>query len=287
MKKLISLLLLIFIFQQSALADLGNCLTYYAKFYLTDGSFFNGSIEVGGDGHMSYLDENGQNEYTSDEGMMRLFKDIQISKKEYEFLGNDYAILDPFTKVKIYKDLIELTPKGMSYLPTDRYYTPKFGFAHEENIIYLDSTDLDKIIFWEVKETNRWWLTSDIVYASVNMMKTLQNEQYWNRIVLTFGRTDSLIITDGLYDLGLEMYNYNPKNNVSELKRLAQLKLYPLFDSDVRYKIVMDKYNLVQADYPPRIWHFILNAHYEKHFRELQVWFWERGILILNTWDTC
>lgn len=288
MKKLLLLIIICFSNAQWAKADYGNCIVYEAKFYLKDGTQFNGSIEVAGDGNMSYLNEDGYNEYTSDEGMFELFKKIQ--NKSFNFQNSIGGTFNPdhFNKVIVFKKIEEVLLSSMVKSNKIRYYNPLYGFVNEGDIVYLDSTDVDKIVFWKAKYVKRDWLTSELVLSPNSMIETIKSKQYWNRLsAFHHPETGQLNFSEQFLDWSIQMINYNPKVNIAELKRLAKLKLKDIYENEEIGNRMIEKYTLDLDDKTEDMKRRIVAECIKRNFQEIREWFWERGILIVQIWGTC
>ena len=111
---------------------------------------FNGSIEIMGEGKMSYFGESGYNEYTSDEGMFSLFKKMQKEGQNAyhsnHFLGGN---INPENNNKVAKskEIEEIPINVMKYNSNPNIHNPIYWFVEKGDIIYLDSTEIQKIIF--------------------------------------------------------------------------------------------------------------------------------------------
>jgi hypothetical protein len=288
MQKLLIVIITCLSMYQLAKADLGNGLVYEAKYYLKDGSFFKGSIEILGDGNGSYINEDGTNQYTSDEGMMVLFKKIQ--KLDDTWYNRDCGSLNSttFNKVAVFKNIEEIVIKGLKHTNRSSYYESIYGFVNDTDIVYLDSNEIEKIIFWSVNEVKREWLTSEIVFAPEKMIETIQSQQYWNRLTMTDeSNRDSIIFMEDIDAYGIEMINYNSDNNIPELKRLALLKLTSRLDSETYNKFLLKKYGQIDDNLSLDLKNRLLREYRKHHYHDLRKWFWKRGILILDVWGTC
>ena len=174
MKKLLLTLISIACFINSLQADLGSCIVYQAKFYLKDGSTFNGCFEYSGYEKEAYFDREteSRNEYCNDEGVFTLFKKLQ--KRMGESYQRRFPEGPSVSYVEVYKNLeaIPLRSVGGQNRSTFKGY----GFTAQKDIIMLDTSDIEKMVFWDATYTKREWLTSRIHISTKSMFKFLLPE---------------------------------------------------------------------------------------------------------------
>jgi len=263
MKNLVLLVMFSTIWFTSSLkADLGSCVYYQAKFYLKDGTTFNGGFEVVGYDGPSYLGEENTNEFCNDEGIFKLFKRMQ---RQYGQRYFDEEYID-YGKFSVFKNLNYVTPLNRG--KSNKYYNPTYGFITKGDIVYLDSTEIEKMVFWDATYTKRAWLTSEIIVGSE-------------------GKPDSLSFSREETMWGYEIINYNSRNNEEELKRLANLKLSFLVDTQRFYESFKKKNGIAKNE--------IMNNHLRrkaeealaKKIQNARDWLWKRGILIIQINGTC
>lgn len=264
-------------------ADLGSCVYYQAKFYLKDGTTFNGGFEFAGYAGPSYLGQENTNEFCNDEGIFRLFKDMQRQYGQRYFEEADANS----GKFPIYKNFDYVTPikRGKS----NRYYNPTYGFIIKGDIVYLDSTEIEKMVFWDANYTKREWLTSEIIVGSQGMLDTIKNEKYWNSIVLDLenSKPDSLAFSSWDSMWGYELINYNPKNNEQELRRLAKLKLSFLADSRKFYDSFKAKNGLAKSEMMSDSLRRKADKALADKLQNVKDWLWKRGVVIIRINGTC
>lgn len=285
MKNLLLFVLAFLLSSTSIRADLGSCLVYEVKFYLKDGRVFNACFEVGGDSPGCFLDETGSNEFCNDAGVFELFKKIQKRRRSnYQHKGGVQKIED-YGKVMVYKKLHYVSPKGMEKYKTKNLW--RYGFVLASDLVYLDSTDIEKTIFWQAKYSARNWLTSEIVIGSPGMLDSIQNLQYWNKLGVSLYTmaSDSLFFSDDV-EWGYRMINYSSKNNVAELKRLARLKFSVGEEEIIRERIKRANGFSPNDIVPKKLNRQILNQ-IELEYQKKKNWFWKRGVMIVKVNGTC
>lgn len=286
MKKLLFLITFSILTTSTVNADYGNALLYHAKFYLKDGTIFNGCFETAGDWERAYLDKNGKNRYCNDEGILELFKLMQ--QDEYNHFDQRLKNEEEENKVTIYKKMNYISPKPMRSEP--RRYAPSYGYVNKSDVIYLDSNDISKMIFWSAEISNRDWVTSEIVFGNQFILDKIKEQQYWNSVLVKKGyENDSLkFLNDicmGEPDEGFVLYNYNSTINSAELKRLVKLK-FPI-DHDRLLKNFMANNNLPsRTGWPPetsrRFQKYIL-----QYTQKIRDWFLDKDVLIVRINGTC
>jgi len=269
-------------------ADLGSCVYYQAKFYLKDGTSFNGGFEVVGYDGPSYLGQENTNEFCNDAGVFKLFKRMQWEYGRWQIEDEETGEKDAnFGKFQVYKNLDYVTPikRGKS----NRYYKPTYGFIKKGDIVYLDSTEIEKMVFWDATYTQREWLTAEIIVGSQGMLDTIKKEKYWNSIVLDLENSKSDFLAYSLYESmwGYELINYNSKNNEEELKRLAKLKLSFLADTRRFYdafkkKNGIDKHEIMSNRLRRKAEEALGNK-----LQNARDWLWKRGVVIIRINGTC
>lgn len=283
-KLIFSILLTAFSFS-IAKADLGNALVYYAKFYLKDGSSFKGCFEVYSYDSDAYLDKNGTNEYCSDEGVFTLLKRIQ---NQGAHLRDDGGIQTEtnYNKVPIYKTINYISPRSIK--KSENLWEMVYGFVDLDDIVFLDTADIDKVIFWDAKPSERLWLTSEMVIGTKGMIDTVLHQQYWNSIVVDFEASSEDSLAFGKYGAmwGYRLINYNPNNNIEELKRLANIKFRLIMDDRFWDNFRKEK-NLTGTDsMSPEQERYDFEAK-QQYFQSIRLWFWKKGIVMIRVNGTC
>lgn len=285
MKKLTLATLLLCFFANTARADLGSCVVYYAKFYLNDGTIFKGCFECSGYGPEAMLNDNGTNEYCGDSGVLRLISIMQ--QRNYADEASDGGIQHEkdFGKIPVYRNLYYLEPKPINGRPG--LYGAYYGLVPQEDIVYIGAKEIKKVIFWDAKYSERAWLTSELIIGPKSMVDTVQNMRFWNTVIVDLDNSiaDSLTFSDDSM-WGYRLINYNPKINVEELKRLAKLKIKP--GAEEKFWVAFRKKHRVKEN-------FSIEPGLEREGRELleketqkiRLWFWERGILMVRINGTC
>jgi len=273
MKKWLLLIALFPLFCLPLKADLGSCVVYHAKFYLKDGRIFNACFEVAGYFEGTRLDENNTNPFCNNAGVFRLFK------KEQRENG----------QVPVYKSLRTVRPRPLRRAKDD--YQPNYGFVLRSERLLLDSNSIVKLVFRRAEGSKRDWYTSRVLLGTSGIFDTIQQQRYWNRLVFAIrtDRPDNLDIEEhnlisGPYD-GFALYNYNPRINVAELKRLARLK-FPLDEKALRQAFVQ-KYKLRDDQaWPPELIHLYDKTLAQKA-QSIGEWLWKKGILLVVINGTC
>ncbi len=262
-------------------ADYGVCVVYYAQFYLKDGDSFKGYFECSLVDTGSYLKE-GTNEYCSDEGVLKLFKAYQ---KENTLNGGDggYWLRGNYSKVIVYKSLQILTPQKMKSNQLERVQYGGYGIVEEESIVFLDSTEIEKMQFVNAVLSKRGWFNSEIIVGDRSMIDAMKYQQYWNELFvdLNNSKPDSITFYGKGTDWGYHLINYNPNNNIAELKRLANLKLKfltrpnPYWEALKEEEIITKKMQQMARE------------KFERDIQAVKDWFWERGIVMVRVNGTC
>jgi len=269
-------------------ADYGPCVLYQAKFYLKDGTNFNGCFEVYGHEGEAYLDSEGKNEFCNDKGMIKLFKNLQSN--QYYTALNDGGIQNEadFGKVAIFKQIHYLNLKKRFENP--HYELPYYGFIPKEEIVFLDSSEIEKIVFWDAQYSKRAWVGADFITCEKSSVETIKEEKYWNSITvgLDFIEEDSLIF--GETDLGsmsgFQLFNYNEKINEAELIRLSKLKFSKLNHTQF-WDDFYEENPLGQNSKTNQNINRLGQELYEKEVQKLVDWFWERKVLMVSVWQGC
>lgn len=261
----------IFLIPSKVKADLGSCAIYHAKFYLKDGSIFNGCFQLMGYENEAYLDKNGRNSFCNDDGVLRAFK---LTQKK---LSN---------KVPVYKRLYTFHPKSI-FKSNNLFDLPSYGFAIKDDTRKIDSSEISNIIFWKAEECKNDWLTSELVLGNQEMIDTLQNKKYWNDIYLDLGgELSDTLVFDSLGTMGgYHLINYSPRNNVEEIKRLAHLKLK--FLAGDTYTAFKKRKNIPDnEDLSKELKQLYYDELYKKIY-EAKKWLWQKGILMIRVNGTC
>ena len=273
---------------QTAKADFGNCVIYEGKFYMKNGQVFKGCLTYIGEGEDSILGEDGLNEYCSDKGMLELLKKIQSEGNFWNWEDGGMQGPDDYGKVAIYKEIKDFSLKAMQNVQQTQTAEAVYGFVDEDEILFVDSSDVERIVFQEAYYSDRWWLTTELVVGQSEMMKTIQDQQYWNRLTVDLETGDDTLGFSNEWPIwGIEMINYNAKVNVAELKRLAQLKFEHLTDWKQMEAHVIEKYGIDNSGEDQYSINRCVEEGRERYFQELREWFWERGILIIQVWGNC
>lgn len=261
MKKLIVLSAMLWMIGMNiATACGGSALVYDVKVYLKDGTNFKGCFEMVGDGPGCYLDQNNQNEYTNDSAVFELFK----LKQQYQsYNTND-------TRVAIYEEIHIVQPKPINKA-FEKMYLPKLGVVEANKTRFLDSTEIDKMVFWEVNYSERDW-TQELLVGPKKMITTLDSAQFWNVANIQyepsedgFGYKVSALglgdeVNDDFYE-GIFLVNYNDRNNNEELIRLAKLKFRSGWEGE--------------------------GDDYMMSWAAMKKWFWKRGVLVMELYEGC
>lgn len=272
MKKVLLLILLFPLFYSNLKADLGSCVVYHAKFYLKNGTVFNGCFEFSGYFEEASLDEKNTNRFCNDKGVFELLK-----KKQREYYG----------LVVVYKNLYYVEPLPMRKRQDEE--PPQYGFVTPSDIVLLDSSDIVQMIFWSAEYSKRYWLTSEIITGTTEMLDTLRHKKYWNSLVFTTEGWESDTISfqeyiDGPYG-GYALYNYNPQINVAELKRLVHLK-FP-----VNYEAITREFNRKHKIKEGQEWtpkqRVLHEEAINRKMQSIKEWFWKKGIVLVAVNGTC
>ena len=286
MRKAIVLCAIMFTSAVVLQADLGTCLMYHAKFYLNNGEVFNGSFEVCGEGEFVFLGEDGKNEFCNDEGLMELLNGLHKSDYFWGFSPGFSISENDLDKIPVVKNFYNVQPKGMNK-QMDREL-PVFGFVAKKDLIMLDPADLDKVVFWDVEYVQRSWDFSEVVIGSQGMIDTVLTERYWNLIYLddvSFD-LDTLRFSDSGIMSGYILINYNARNNVEELKRLARLKFQSLkinaFMQEVKKDHGIGEYEPVSDEV-----YEIFEVRWKQKIQGIKDWFWKRGVVVAYVWTGC
>ena len=268
-----------------AKADLGNALVYYAKFYLNDGSSFKGCFEVNSYESDAYLDENGTNEYCNDKGVYNLLKKLQDQGNHFREDGGIQTEVN-YNKIPIYKNIHSISPRSIK--KSESQWELTYGFVDINDIVFLDTSDIDKIVFWEAKQSERLWLTSEMVIGTAGMIDTVVHQQYWNSIVVDFEASSEDSLAFGKYEAmwGYRLINYNPNNNVEELKRLANLKFHLRMEEDFLKRFRKNQ-NLAETETTSVEQDRLAFEARQRYFQSIRLWFWKKGIIMIRVNGTC
>lgn len=288
MKKLSIIVLLVSYLIGNVSADMGSCVVYYAKFYLKDGTQFKGCFEIAGFDEAAVVDSNGLNKFCTDEAVFELLKRIQ--RNGCADCINDGGIQqqEDFGKIAIYKNLRYIQPKPLYKKNQPYYFFPTYGFVTEEDIVYVDSSEIEKTIFWEAKYSERDWLLSEIIVNDFSMVDSVNNLKYWTSIVvdLDASNPDSLVYTNSDAMWGFRLINYSSKNNIVELKRLAQLKLAPIIKKGFYEKALAEFGHSPNRNYSEEEERYF-REKYQQRIQRIKRWFWKRGIIMIKINGTC
>lgn len=271
-------------------ADLGSCVVYQAKFYLKDGTTFNACFESRGYDKGSYLDDNETNEFCNDEGVFQLLKYLQKNKR-YSYSKDAFVQQKAdYKKMVVFKKLETLIPQKR--IKDDHYFHWQYGFVAKEDIVFVDSTEIKKMVFWSATYAKRRWLESEILVCNQELMETIAEQKYWNEIYVTVNQEDTLNFSKSPNSMLMEGYhliNYSPNNNVKELQRLARLKLSFLTSEKQRqfWEKFRKKHNITSDE---RMQEELKRKGYEIMERKIQKakdWLWQRGIVAIRVNGTC
>ena len=277
MKKLILMTIMLCCFAFSVKAGLGNCVVYYAKFYLKSGAELNGCFEAFSLGNEYSLDNNGTNSFCSDKGVFEIFRRQQPDRHQ----GG---------KVPVYKQLyyVDFVKTGQSRKSFSD--SRHFGFVLREDVFWLDSTDIVKMVFWSASYSERYWDTSRVLKGVQGMLDTIQQQKYWNTIsTKRIFKGDSITRQD-IYPIigafgGYALFNYNPKINTAELKRIVTQRLTEEEDETVKEFNRKNKLKEGQQLSPKQQQEY--DKLQEQKMLETADWFWKRGVVIIRTNETC
>lgn len=282
MKK-VFLFYLVFLFWSPFLkADYGNMIVYYAQFHLKDGNTLTGLFEYYDE--FMKIDENGSNEYCNDEGIFRLFK--QHQKRRASRVVTPYTLSETdFGKAIVYQKMNVIIPKG-NIRETDIYGNFQdggYGFVEEGDIFFIDSTEVEQMTFLKAEYSRRAWYTSEIAIVPFDTKEVMQNQKYWNQITVRTdsGIKDSLRFSKYTDTWGYHLINYNPQNNIAELKRLANLKLKFLTRPNPYWEALKEEENIT-----PEM-ELMAREKFERDIQVVKDWFWERGIVMVRVNGTC
>lgn len=272
MKKLLLLTILCSLISSTLKADLGSCVVYHAKFYLKNGTVFNGCFEFSSYFEEASLDENNSNRFCNDKGVFDLFK-----KKQRES-----------GKVEVYKKLHYVHPRPLHKRQGE--YPPNYGFVLEKDKVLLDSSSISKLVFGRAEYSKRDWYTSKVIVGTVGMLDTIRQQRCWNQMIFSPDSELDIIIfqkygfINGPYG-GFALYNYNPQINVAELKRLILLKFptnYEAVSQEFRRKHKVKE----GEEWTPRLQRLHEEAVARK-LRSVKEWFWKKGVLLVTVNGTC
>ena len=138
--------------------------------------------------------------------------------------------------------------------------------------------------------SKRDWVTSRIIIGSPGMLDTIVQQRYWNEASFkSIYPGDRIIDTERDHIVGAAsdyiLVNYNANINTAELKRLAVLKLTG--ENERLGKMMKKKYPMVKnTNYSEEQ----MRSYYQfvEQMRQERVrWFWEHGIVIVQTNETC
>lgn len=255
-------------------ADLGSCVLYHAKFYMKDGSTFNGCFRAAGYGWEADLDDNETNKFCDDEGVFEAFKLVQRDRKSL---------------VQVYETLHIFQPTPIFGQKDDFYMTPSYGVANREDIRSVDSSDIHHMVYWEIERCKNDWLTSEVALCDRNVIDTLLNGKYWNAIYVEL---NSSVDTLGFNKYsgamwGFHLINYSSKNNLAELKRLAQLKLSYLLEEDYTYSAFKKRMNIPQDTELSVKMKKLYRKQQQEKIERVKEWMWKRGIFMIRVNGTC
>ncbi len=264
--------MLLFVIASSIYADAGGCSIYYAKFYLKDGSIFNGCFYSQGYAASAYESEeySGKSNFSSDAGVLDAFKDVQ-----------KWSRLD---FVSVYKEIFYVQPK-LKFRKDMEEEHPIYAITISEDTKYIKTKNIQQLIFWKVescKKEEESWVTT----GQNGMIDTLDNETYWNELFFApFYLPDSLG-THGFCE-GFLLLNYSERNNIDELKRIAKLKFqysdYPSFEA-----YFCRKYGLPAESLRGNVeMHSKCRKEFIDRRNQRNKWLWERGIFSVYIVGIC
>ncbi len=287
MKKMLLFCLMFLFWSSFVKADLGSCVLYHAQFHLKDGSNLRAYFEYAGYFEGSWL-EDGTNEFCSDEGILQLFKKHQKERGEYGFNSGDGGLQKSkeYGKVAVYKSLKSLKAQRVgskNKFDKQPQVYGEYAFTKKVNIVFLDSTEINKLDFLGAEFCERDWLQTEIVVGTEELIETVKYQQYWNDLFvdLSQSKPDSIAFQSLGSMWGYHLLNYNPQNNIAELKRLANLKLKFLTRPNPYWEALKEENEITPK---------LKQVAREKFERDIQVvkdWFWERGIVMVRVNGTC
>ncbi len=269
MKNLILIIILLYI-TSTIHADAGSCSIFYAKFYLKDGSIFNGCFYSQGYASSAYESEEKSN-FSTDAGVLEAFKEVQ------KWSGLDF--------VPVHKEIFYVQPKPKFKKAIQQEEPPTYAITISEDTKYIKTDEIERLVFWEVKACTKD-VESWLAEGRKGIIDTLNNDTYWNELFFApFYLPDSLG-TSGFCE-GFILFNYNERNNIAELKRIAKLKfLYSDYTSFEEY--FCRKHGLVINNLRGN------TEMYSKCRREFiarrdqrNKWLWERGIFSVYIVGVC
>lgn len=287
MKKMAITFLPVFILISSLCADGGSCLFYQAKFYLKNGTIIKGGFEVFGESTQDYcmLNDNGNNPYCSDEGILKLVKKLQ--REGFHPWPGDGGIQkkSDYGKLPVYKNMYYLSPRSLKKRSNDNHEW--YGFLTENDIVFVDSSEIKKVVFWSAEYSERYWLTSGIVVGTTGMIDTVRNKAYWNSIVVSMDNytSDSLEIYEEPM-AGYRLINYNPGVNIEGLKQYARLKFHPRMEEKYSEEF-MRKHRTPTDEKQSRELDRLREEMFERKIQLIRLWFWKKGIVMIRINGTC
>ena len=282
MKNLLFTLISIICFISPLKADLGACVVYQAKFYLKDGRVFNGCFEHAG--YETWLDEEGKNEFCSDEGVFTLFKQLQRQRARGHQNSESNDQKWPLT---IYKSLEAIPLRSVSGKKRSTFQG--YGFTTMTDIVLVDSSEIEQLIFWKAEYTEREWLTSQIHKSTKGFMDTLRNKQFWNHTYLdmeTDGK-DTFLFSDEHPMYGYHFINYNHQINTKELQRLIRLKLKVVQKPSLFYDAYKRDIGIESAAMISNNVSRLMREAYQQKLDEIHQWFRKKGVVMIGVNDTC
>lgn len=290
MKNLVAVFVLVIFWPVLLKADLGSCVVYQAKFYLKNGNTFNACFESRGYDKGSYLNDHHTNEFCNDEGVFQLLKYLQKNKR-YSYSKDAFVQQKAdYKKMVVFKKLETLVPQKRT---KDAHYLHwQYGFVAKEDIIFVDSTEIEKMVFWSATYAKRRWLESEILVCSKELINTITEQKYWNEIYVTVNQKDTLNFSKSPNSMLMEGYhliNYSPNNNVQELQRLARLKLS--FLTNEKQRQFWEKFRKKYGSPIDRIMKKKLERKghemIERKVQNAKEWLWKRGIVAIRVNGTC
>lgn len=259
-------------------ADLGSCVVYHAKFYLKNGEVFNACFEVFGYGEEAALNQNGTNPYCNDKGVFHLLKTKQRMHSDTKF--STYQKHTDKGKIAVFKKFYYVQPRPIQKIPSE--YLPKYGLVTPSDIIFIDSNEISKLIFWDAEYTKREWLTSEIIVGTQGMADSINQQKYWNALETP---PDGLAGNYNYYEGGYEFYNYNPQINMAEMKRLIRLKFSETQETALQnFKRV---HHISEMQELPLKLQQLFEKEYIQKEEARKRWFWRKGILMVEVNGTC
>lgn len=219
------------------MADAGSSVVYKARFFLKNGERQVGYFEISGyEGGTGFDEGTKTNSFCNDNGVYELVKSSVKSPK-----------VDSFT---IYKKIhYPKYFKGTGIWTQTNY---QYGAVAYEDVVIIAFRDIKFAVFISAKDNPRQWLMSELLITS-------------NEIIDKLNNTKPLTLWEEAEDQSSYVfYNFNPKINKAEIKRLYRLK-------------------------KNQLWHRegFEGLYFTQNIEMAKKWFWGKGIVILKVWGTC